>query len=223
MSNRKQNNLILFPGVLALLSLFCVPSFGLSDEQYEAMISSPDWSCLFADKVNSAHLSDGSRDTERTISVVNIRCDGLGNNTGFYHIFTIACNARGRDSVYDLKDCATSGFSKTKTWWLGRAILATTTKSSGPFKYNGSCKYESSKPTSLSRIKPNGKYDISCVNPVNCVDSKSSAVHFFLSCDASGLLKADGKSTAICPQVNDCLAKALPLTPAFTQAELDNL
>jgi hypothetical protein len=210
-----------FPCLTVFLVLFCSPSFGLSDEQYEAMISSPDWSCRFTDKANSAHLSDGSPDTERTLSLVNIRCGGLGKNKGHYHTFMIACDARGRDSVYDLKDCAKSGFSKTKTWRVGPATLATSTKSSGPFKYNGSCNYEFPKPGALSRMTPDGKYDISCVNPVNCVDSKRSAVHFILSCDASGLVKVDGKSTAICPQVNDCLAKALPLTPAFTQAELD--
>jgi hypothetical protein len=223
MSDRKQKNLILFPGVLALLTLFCVPSFGLSDEQYEAMISSPDWSCRFTDKANSAHLSDGSPDTERTLSLVNIRCDGLGKNKSSHYIFMIACEARARDSVYDLSECAKLGFSKTKTWRVGNANLANADKSSGPFKYGGSCKYEFPKPVSLSRMTPDGKYDISCINTVDCTDSKKSPVHFLAACDASALTTVNGKLTAVCPRVNDCLANALPLTPAFTQAELDDL
>jgi hypothetical protein len=224
MNNRKPTETLrLFPSVAALVALLCVSSFALTDEQYEAMISSPDWSCRFTDKANSAHLSDGSADTERTLSLVNIRCDGLGKNKSSHYIFMIACEARARDSVYDLSECAKLGFSKTKTWRIANANLANADKSSGPFKYGGSCRYQFPNPISLGRMTPDGKYDISCVNTVNCTNSKKSPVHFLAACDASALTTVNGKLTAVCPLVNDCLAKPLPLTPAFTQAELDNL
>jgi hypothetical protein len=191
--------------------------------ELESLVQSPDWSCKYTHKVNLAHMSDGSIDRDRTLTLASVRCDGTGVKNGSWKTYVLGCKAPGRDETFTLKKCIKNSLLETGEIRWSEAVLSNISKRVGSDKYGRTCKYISKTPMVVSKIKSSGRWDNLCATPIACDRFDSGPKHFVVACDALSLTKVKGSELAVCPQVNDCVDNELPLSAAFSEEELAQL
>ncbi len=210
---------------ISLVSVFFAVNVMGSDEDGYALLSlmnSSDWFCKYDQKVNLNHLSDG-RVAKVGVSFASIRCIYSGPGTRDDRRFTGACRAAAPNTILSLEDCMVAaskdGHAGDITWGT---TVESSQKSSRPVdKWGRRCTY-ADKPFQLVRRSERepGRFDGLCATPISCDNYDRGPKHFIVACDGVGITKLNGREVVECPNVVDCVENELPLTPAFTAAEL---
>ncbi len=191
-----------------------------------------DWSCSPEKVLKLLVDSQNKEKNVLPVCLYKVKCEKVRGQAEAEVDLRIMCKLAGNQCL-DLNDCAKElpEYEIDEMGWKAVELDPQPADGANVLKFGDKCQYVETKPTIIYRQLPNQpantprekiKSDTMCASPVkNCRMPEGLKGSFLATCD-SGHLKT-GKKEISCPPPQDCLARPIPLQPAFTISQAAEL